>query len=273
MNYLKNIIKFESFAELNELSDKSYRLWHVLMSINNSCNWIHEFKVPLKVLKSRLNTESKTTIYNARNQLVQLGLLKVTPGQVGKPAKYQLIPLVQDDGTNLYQDSVPDNGLSSVPNSGHEGVPNSDPLYKQNKTKQNKTNSSSESPTPNEKEPEPEKKAKREYDHQSEPYCLAEELKNGIMANNPDHKKITESQLQNWADDMRKMLELDKRSYSQVSNMISWCQRDDFWKTNILSASKLRKQYDQMRVRAMNEWQQQKHKPLLTNEERDGHFG
>lgn len=248
MNYLKNIIKFESFAELNELSDKSYRLWHVLMSINNSCNWIHEFKVPLKVLKSRLNTESKTTIYNARNQLVQLGLLKVTPGQVGKPAKYQLIPLVQDDGTNLYQDSVPDNGLSSVPNSDHEGVPNSDPLYKQNKTKQNKTNTSDKSQATRHK-------TKNHFDDDSVEMRLAMYLYSKIKENNPEHRPLTDAQKQSWADHIRLMIERDNRTAEQIKNMIDWCQNNEFWKQNILSTAKLRKQYDTMRPKATAEYQ------------------
>lgn len=277
MNYLKNIVAFESFAELHQINDKSYRLWHALMSINNACGWLDWFEVPLIRLQSKLVLTNPQTIYKARNQLMQLGLLEFKKGSRGQSATYHLIPLVKEIVKPDTQPSLNNsltNGLnSSLTNSLNNGLTNPLTLNKQNKTKQNKTNSSSESPTPNEKKAEPEKKAKREYDHQSEPYRLAAELKTGIMANNPDHKKITESQLQSWADDMRKMLELDKRSYSQVSNMISWCQRDDFWKTNILSASKLRKQYDQMRVRAMNEWQQQKHKPLLTNEERDGHFG
>lgn len=136
MNYLKNINKFEVLAELNELPDKTYRLWYVLMSINNACGWIHWFKVPLKVLRSRLGTENKTTIYNARNQLVQLGLLKVAPGKSGSAAKYHLIPLVQDDGTNQYQDVVP----SSVPSDVPDSVPSGGPLNKQDKNRKDKTN-------------------------------------------------------------------------------------------------------------------------------------
>jgi hypothetical protein len=32
-----------------------------------------------------------------------------------------------------------------------------------------------------------------------------------------------------------------------------WCQDDDFWKANIMSPAKLRKQYDQLRLAAQRE--------------------
>lgn len=239
MNYLKNIVKFEVLAELNELPDKTYRLWYVLMSINNACGWIHEFKVPLKVLKSRLNTESKTTIYNARNQLVQLGLLEVIPGTNGSAAKYHLIPLVHGDGTNQYQGSVP----SSVPNSGHDSVPadvpSSVPLNKQNKTKQNKTNNSGKSGTSH-------KKAARKFADDSVELKLARYLFSKIKANYPSHKPLTEDQEQRWADNVRLMIKRDKRTPRQIYDVINWCQSDSFWRQNILSTAKLRKQFDNL---------------------------
>ena len=240
MNYLQEILNFEKLQELNRVSAGQARVWYVLMYLNNIAGWKSWFTVASSTLEFRSGL-SRQGVIKARNELKQLGYIDFkTHGR--KATSYQMKSLMPHSLQPSLQDSVQGSLHVGLQDSVQTSVQDGSALYKQNKTKQNKTNSSSESPTPNEKEPEPEKKAKREYDHQSEPYCLAEELKNGIMANNPDHKKITESQLQNWADDMRKMLELDKRSYSQVSNMISWCQRDDFWKTNILSASKLRKQ-------------------------------
>lgn len=57
---------------------------------------------------------------------------------------------------------------------------------------------------------------------------------------------------------MRLTMERDKRTFDQLSNMIDWCQNDDFWMTNILSASALRRNYDKMKVRAISEWKQKK---------------
>jgi hypothetical protein len=36
------------------------------------------------------------------------------------------------------------------------------------------------------------------------------------------------------------MMENDKYEFEQIKKMIEWCQSDDFWKSNILSAKKLR---------------------------------
>lgn len=277
MNYLSISNNFARQIPMLNPTTGEIALFHALLDLKNidmrfkdktgkKKSWADSFD-PTSATLQLYSGLSANGIVKAREKLKTLGLIDFKSRGRRKSTIYRLLDLSSDKSVVISSDNSSDI-------SGDNSSDNSVTL---NKTKQDKTKlnnlSRSESPTPNKKEPEPDKKAKREYDHQSEPYRLAEELKTGIMANNPDHKKITESQLQNWADDMRKMLELDKRSYSQVSNMISWCQRDNFWKTNILSASKLRKQYDQMRVRAMNEWQQQKHKPLLTNEERDGHFG
>jgi len=53
-----------------------------------------------------------------------------------------------------------------------------------------------------------------------------------------------------WVDEMEKILRLDGRSANQVRAAISWCQGDAFWKANILSPTKLRQKYDQLRLQA-----------------------
>ena len=75
-----------------------------------------------------------------------------------------------------------------------------------------------------------------------------------IKENNPDHKGLTSSQKQKWADSIRLMIERDNRSPKQIKNMIDWCQSDNFWRNNILSTAKLRKQYDTMAPKAREQW-------------------
>lgn len=60
-----------------------------------------------------------------------------------------------------------------------------------------------------------------------------------------------------WASDMDKILRLDKRTPEELTEVIEWCQQDDFWADNILSPSKLRKQLDklEMRMRKDKTWQ------------------
>jgi len=72
---------------------------------------------------------------------------------------------------------------------------------------------------------------------------LAQEMRK----NNPNCR-LPES-LHGWCDDFRLLLERDGRAYDDVSSMIRFCQYDDFWRGNILSPAKLRKQYDQLTLK------------------------
>ena len=74
-------------------------------------------------------------------------------------------------------------------------------------------------------------------------------LNNEIFRNNPNHKEIKHTQRQNWANEVRLMREVDKRSSADIRKYITWTQNDNFWRGNILSMSKLRKQWDQLTLR------------------------
>jgi len=50
----------------------------------------------------------------------------------------------------------------------------------------------------------------------------------------------------NWLAAIEKLNRIDGRSLAEIEAVINWCQDDDFWKANILSASKLRKQFPQL---------------------------
>lgn len=52
-------------------------------------------------------------------------------------------------------------------------------------------------------------------------------------------------------DAVRLMLDRDGYSAEQIARAIQWCQADEFWRSNILSASKLRQKYEQLRLAAM----------------------
>jgi hypothetical protein len=53
-----------------------------------------------------------------------------------------------------------------------------------------------------------------------------------------------------WLSDMERLNRIDERSWEQITKAIEWCQADDFWRGNIMSPGKLRKQYDQLRLAA-----------------------
>lgn len=96
---------------------------------------------------------------------------------------------------------------------------------------------------------------KRVYDKESVEYQLALRLFKRIKENDPNHKQPN---LQHWANDVRLMIERDNREAKQISYLIDWTQQDSFWKSNILSISKLRKQFDQLKLKAIAEHQNKK---------------
>lgn len=73
---------------------------------------------------------------------------------------------------------------------------------------------------------------------------LANLLKKLILENK--HNRKVPDNIDTWANDIRKLRELDKRTPEQIRSVIEWSQQDNFWWKNILSASKLRKQFDRL---------------------------
>jgi hypothetical protein len=59
-----------------------------------------------------------------------------------------------------------------------------------------------------------------------------------------------------WHDAARLLLDEDHRELAKALALVDWCQQDAFWRTNIQSMAKFRKQYDQLRLRANAEWEQ-----------------
>jgi phage replication O-like protein O len=87
------------------------------------------------------------------------------------------------------------------------------------------------------------RKNKKMYSHTSDEVRLSSLLLSLIQNRNPNYKKPN---IQNWAKHIDLMIRLDKRTSSEIENIIEWCQSDSFWQNNILSTEKLRKQFDQL---------------------------
>ena len=90
------------------------------------------------------------------------------------------------------------------------------------------------------------KKKEYIYSVDSPEYRLSKLLFTLMRENNPNCK---EPNIQSWCKDMNKLIRIDKRESEDIATVIRWCQNDDFWKSNILSPNKLRKQYDQLKVK------------------------
>ena len=91
-------------------------------------------------------------------------------------------------------------------------------------------------------------KNKKIFETDSDPYLLAKFLENNITENNPKFPQ-SESQRQRWAKDFDLMIRRDKIDADDIAEVIEWCQRDNFWRSNILSGKKLREKYQQLRMK------------------------
>jgi hypothetical protein len=58
-----------------------------------------------------------------------------------------------------------------------------------------------------------------------------------------------------WLDECRRMIDIDKRDPVKAAALLEWCQKDPFWRANIQSMPTFRQQYDQLRLKAMHEWE------------------
>jgi hypothetical protein len=75
---------------------------------------------------------------------------------------------------------------------------------------------------------------------------LCDHLADRIAANGSRRPPVTKR----WRDAARLMLDLDGYSEEQVTAAIDWCQKNEFWRANILSMPKLREKYQTLRLQA-----------------------
>lgn len=76
---------------------------------------------------------------------------------------------------------------------------------------------------------------------------LAKLLYKRVKENIP---RTREPNFDNWANDIRLMVEQDGLSELEIRNAINWSQSNKFWKTNVRSTGKLRAQYEELYAQA-----------------------
>jgi len=64
-----------------------------------------------------------------------------------------------------------------------------------------------------------------------------------LIDNKTDNQKIDDY------EEMNRINRIDKKDYKLIKAVILWCQQDSFWRKNIRSVQKLRKQFDNLMIR------------------------
>ncbi|MCM3273687.1 DUF4373 domain-containing protein [Paenibacillus elgii] len=120
------------------------------------------------------------------------------------------------------------------------------PQSKVNKSKVNKSKNTSS-------------RQSKTYDEDSTPYRMAKYLHSRIMEYAESIGKghlVRDAKLQKWADECRKILEIDKRDKEEVKKVIDWATSNAFWRKNILSAEKLRDKYADLCIKMADDSKQ-----------------
>lgn len=150
-------------------------------------------------------------------------------------------------GSGIPGSGSPDSGQ---PDSGSPG-----PISKKETTDTHEQTSSSEAADAaadmGESETESKAESKKLNEGRDDVTRLCQRLYDRIVANDCKPPTITEK----WRDAARLMLDRDNRTEAQVANMIDWATSNEFWRANILSMPTLREKYDQMRLRALEEYE------------------
>lgn len=81
------------------------------------------------------------------------------------------------------------------------------------------------------------------FEHDSLPYRAARWLADQIEARLPNCTPHTEATVQAWAVDFDRCNRLDGHNWDDINDVLAFSQSDPFWRKNILSGGKFRKQF------------------------------
>lgn len=98
-------------------------------------------------------------------------------------------------------------------------------------------------------------KPKKVFTEDTIEFRLANCLREQILQNLPTARVPlgTVKGLAGWASDIDRMIRIDKRQPEEIEHMIKWAQHNEFWRSNILSAKKLREKWDTLVLQAKRE--------------------
>lgn len=182
------------------------------------------------------------------NRLCDLGLLK----------KHKQKTEWGDDAPNEYEINVVDKAPKNPAQTGdsqNPGVGFSE--YPQNKDRQNKEKESKPKKAPK-RPPDPNLKKHSESQSKIAP-CRKSKISSSsakaadfssffnqeLNKRYPDRKQPN---LKKWEEAVEKTHRIDNRSYQDMYAVLRWALDHDFWKKNILSPEKFRKQYDTLKA-------------------------
>lgn len=124
--------------------------------------------------------------------------------------------------------------------------------------------------------PKPKKAAKKKvYEKDNSYYKMAVYFHNLVKTVAKEagiEHLISRANLQTWADDFRKLVELEKVDKRLAKDVMDWVVTDDFWRTNILSASTFRKQFAKLAMKMTSQKKPSQPKKQTDSRDKDIEF-
>jgi len=200
----------------------------------------HFYKKTIRVdVKRGQNADSLETLKNrwgwSRGKVSRFLNLLETEGMIAQQ-RGNLTTLITICNYNTYQLDPEDSGkANSKADSNPNGKADGQATVRRTDRQREPSNKNKE-----------ESKRIKTFPENSNEFRLSLFLLNHIRNNKPDFKKPN---LQLWARSADAILRIDQRPIEKVKQVIAWCQTDEFWKVNILSMSKLRKQFDALEIK------------------------
>lgn len=118
-------------------------------------------------------------------------------------------------------------------------------------TDQSKIEDSPAAPKKQQK-PEVKKRQVKQYENNNSYYKMAvyfHEKVSAVAKEAGVEHLIKKANVQKWADDFRKLIEIDGVDKRLAKNVMDWVTQDEFWKTNVLSAKKLREKFGELAIK------------------------
>lgn len=139
MDYIKLRKAFRVRKKLSQLSPPAIALWYALADIANDIGQTEGLTPSSKALEDEIGA-SKKTVQTARNTLQQKGFITWEERRGRQSASYTLIDLTADFAAHIASQNDPQPVPQPVTQGVTQPVPQPVTIYKQNKTRQNKTN-------------------------------------------------------------------------------------------------------------------------------------
>ena len=212
----------------NSNAEQKVVLWTILMMVYHDENeWIwqgQKFKtMPGEMVTSlqKISDNAGVSIQSVRSALKKFEKLEFLTYESTRTGR-----LIKVINWSIYQadNETPNKAINKEPTKSQQRANKEPTTTKNNKNDNNDKN-------------EKNKDVSKKFFDDSIQLILAKKLYELILVND---SKAKEPNLQKWASDIDKMIRIDNRSPQEIESLIKFAQASNFWKANILSASKLR---------------------------------